>query len=205
MWISFLQGLSFATAPLLSFGPFKIFVLSQALQQGWRRSLPLALAPLAADSLIILLVWLVLRQLPDWSVNTLRLTGGLFYIYLAYGLIQSAREPLRTEALERASRRTFWQAITAIWVTPQAYINWSLIGVPALLVYAEQSSWHVLAFLFGFYLLFLVGLAVQIIVVGQAGKVSPRANTYLLYGGALFLVGFGVFLLWNGSANLLNL
>lgn len=205
MWVALLQGISFATAPLLSVGPFKIFVLSQALRQGWRRSLSLALVPLLADIPVIILIWLVLRQLPDWSVNTLRLAGGLFYVYLAYALVRSARQQVSEDVLASAPRRTFRQAITAIWVNPAVYINWSIIGVPALLGYAAQSSWHMGAFLLGFYLLWVGGLALQIILVGQAGKFGSQANTHIIVvAAALFLVGFGIYQFWIGATNLLN-
>lgn len=204
MWIALLQGISFATAPLLSFGPFKIFVFSQALQQGWRRSLPLALVPLLADIPVIILIWLVLRQLPGWSINGLRMAGGLFYIYLAYTLSRNMRRQANPNILANAPRRTFWQAITAVWVTPQVYINWSIIGVPALLGYAAQSTWYMSGFLLGFYLLWVGGLALQIVLVGQAGKVSSQANTHLIVAAALFLAGFGLYQFWVGAANLLG-
>ncbi len=204
MWVALLQGFSFATAPLFSFSPFKIFVFSQTLQQGWRRSLPLAFVPLLADIPVVIFIWLILRQLPAWSVNTLRMTGGLFYIYLAYGLIRNARKQVSAVVLASAPRRTFGQAITAVWVSPQIYINWSIIGVPALLAYAGQSTWHMVAFLLGFYLLFVGGLAMQILLVGQAGKFSARANIYIIAVAALLLVGFGVYQFWIGATNLLN-
>jgi len=205
MWIAFLQGISFATAPLLAFSPFKIFVFSQALQNGWRRSLPLAFAPLLADIPVVLLLWMVLRQLPAWSIDMLRLTGGLFYIYLAYSIVRRAQQPVQADkVLANAPRRTFGQAIMAVWVSPQIYINWSIIGIPALLAYAAQSPWYMVAFLLGFYLFWVGGLALQIMVVGQAGKISSNANTYIVVVAALLLVGFGLYQLWLGATNLLG-
>jgi threonine/homoserine/homoserine lactone efflux protein len=204
MWLALLQGISFATAPLLAFSPFKVFVFSQALQQGWRRSLPLALVPLLADIPVILLLWVALRQLPAWSVDLLRMTGGLFYVYLAYSVVRKARQPVRENVLANAPHRTFGQAITAVWVSPQIYINWSIIGIPALLGYAAQSPWHMVAFLLGFYLLWVGGLALQIMLVGQAGKISPHANTYIVGIAAFLLVGFGLYQFWLGITNLLG-
>ena len=204
MWIALLQGFSFATAPLLSFGPVKSLVFSQARRQGWRRSLPLALVPLLGDIPIIILIWLVLRQLPDWSVNALRIGGGLFYVYLAYGLIRNSRQQLSEEVFESAPRRTFGQAITAIWVTPQVYINWSIIGVPAILGYAVQSTRHVVGFLTGFYVIWIGGLALQIILIGQAGKLSSQANRYLIFIAALLLVAFGIYQFSIGATAVFN-
>lgn len=204
MWISLLHGISFAVLPLSSLSPFKIYVLSQALRQGWRRSLPLALAPLIADIPVILLIWLVLSQLPAWSLNVLRLLGGLFYAYLAYRLVRRTREPEPEEVLQDVPRRTFREAIVAVWLSPTVYINWSSIGVPALLSYGAESTWYAIGFLAGFYVLWVGGLAAQIFLVGQAGKYSAKVNTVVLVAAALFLAGFGAYQIWIGLTNLIR-
>jgi threonine/homoserine/homoserine lactone efflux protein len=204
MWLALLHGVSFATAPLLSFGPFKIFVLSSAVDQGWRKSLPLALAPLIADAPIIVLVWFILNQFPDWTINGLRILGALFYVYLAVGLIRRSNRSIDAEAVVDAPSRSFWQAITAIWISPQVYLNWSVIGVPALLAYAESSIAHVAAFLAGFYLLWVCGLAAQIVIFGQVGKVNQNATRMVLLGASLLLIGFAVYQGWLGVSNLLS-
>jgi threonine/homoserine/homoserine lactone efflux protein len=203
MLTALLQGISFGLAPLLSIGPFKIFVFSQALQRGWRRSIHLALVPLIADIPLILLLWLLIRALPPLSVDLLRLVGGGFYLYLAYRIVKGARREGGREALETAPRRTFLQAITAVWVTPAAYINWSTIGVPAILRYGEQSAGQLAAFLVGFYILWVGGLTLQIYVVGAAGNLNRRANLLLVYAAAALLVWFGVYQFWIGIQNLL--
>ena len=74
--------------------------------------------------------------------------------------------------------------------------------MPALLAYAAQSNWYVVGFLAGFYGLFVGGLALQIILVGQAGKLSSQANGYVIAGAALLLVGFGLYMFWIGATNL---
>src|SRR5574341_1836765 len=198
MWLALLEGVSFAMAPLLSISPFKLFVLSAALHQGWRKSLPLALTPLIADIPIILLIWLTLQQVPDVALDVLHIIGGLFYIYLAVGLIRRANRTVDVRTIADSPQRSFWQAITAIWITPQVYINWSEIGVPALLAYSEQSPWHETAFLAGFYALWVTGLAAQIIIFGQAGKLNQTATHYLAIAASLLLVGFGVCQCWLG-------
>ncbi len=203
MIVIFLHALSLATLPLLSFGPFKIFVLSQALQIGVKRSLPLALTPLVADIPVILLVWLVLRQLPQQAIHWLQISGGLFFFYLAYVLFGHMRQmQLSTEAVARAPNRTFWQAIVAIWISPQVYLNWTAVGVPALLTYSAQSAWHGAAFLLFFYLLWIGGLSLQIVVFGQAGKISGQLNSYLATVGSLLLIGFGIYQIWLGIMGL---
>lgn len=205
MIIIFLHSLSLATTPLLGFGPFKIFVLSQALQHGWRRSLPLALTPLVADIPVILFVWLVLRQLPDQAIDVLRITGGVFFFYLAYILFRNARQMwVVDETVASVPNRTFWQAILAIWISPQVYINWTAIGIPALLGYIEQTIWRGAAFLGMFYILWIGGLAAQIILFSQAGKINTQVNTFVIILASLLLVGFGVYQIRVGASGLIG-
>jgi len=204
MTVIFLHALTLATVPLLSFGPFKIFVLSQALQNGLRRSLPLAFTPLVADIPVILLVWLVLRQLSEQTINVLQISGGLFFFYLAYVLFRNMRRTqVSTEVLVNAPHRTFGQAIVAIWISPQVYLNWTAVGVPALLTYSAESVWHGLAFLLFFYLLWIGGLSLQIVLFSQAGKVNEQLNSYLAIIGSLLLIGFGVYQIWLGITGLI--
>jgi threonine/homoserine/homoserine lactone efflux protein len=205
MSVIFLHSLSFAITPLFTFGPFKIFVLSHALQRGWRRALPLALTPLMADIPVILLVWLVLRQLPERAIDVLRITGGLFFFYLAYVLYRNARRMGAVdERVASTPNRTFWQAVLSIWISPQVYVNWTAIGIPALLGYSEQSLWHGIAFLISFYTLWIGGLAVQIILFGQAGKINMQANNTFIIAASLLLVGFGLYQIWLGVTRLLS-
>jgi len=203
MWLALVHGASFATAPLLSLSPFKVFVLSSSLQKGWRHSLPLALAPLIADIPVIVLLWLILRQMPGEAVRMLRIVGGGFYVYLAIGLIRNSTRIVDSDAVRNTERRSFWQAITAIWVTPQVYINWSLIGIPALMAQADESVSNAAAFLLGFYFVWVGGLAVQITVMSQAGRLDPNITRLLMTAGGLILIGFGVYQVWIGARGLL--
>jgi len=84
------------------------------------------------------------------------------------------------------------------------YINWSVIGVPALLGYAEQSVAHAVVFLIGFYLVWVGGLAVQIWLVGQADRVLDTRTVYLVYGGSTLLIGFGIYQILLGLSNLMG-
>lgn len=205
MIITFLHALSLAVTPLLSFGPFKIFVLSQALQNGWRRTLRLALTPLVADIPVIITVWLLLNQLPEEAIHVLQVAGGIFFIYLATVLFRKARVArVSAETLSDAPDHSFRQAVISIWITPQVYISWAVIGVPALLSYSEQSVWQALAFLVFFYLIWVGGLALQIILFGKLGTINRQANEIVVTIASIFLVGFGIYQIWIGATTLLN-
>jgi len=203
MLVALLHGVSFATAPMLSFGPFKIFVLSSSLRDGWRGTLRLALVPLVADIPVIGLLWFLIGSLSASMLNLLRIAGALFYIYLAYSLHRNAQRKVSQERLQQTGQRTFWQAVTAVWITPQVYINWATIGIPALILYSNQSTVQALSFLVGFYGLWIPGLAAQIILTSMAGRVNQAATRILVGGGALLLLVFAAYQIWLGFTGLL--
>ncbi|MEX1143224.1 MAG: LysE family transporter [Anaerolineales bacterium] len=204
MLVAFLHGMSFSVAPILSIGPFKIFVLSSALELGWRRTLILALTPLIADIPVILAIWLLLSQLPTGFVEMLKILGGGFYIYLAATLIRRALRPPEHVSQAGQVKHAFAQAILAIWITPNIYLNWSIVGVPALLSYADQSLAAAVTFLFGFYVVWILGLGLQIFLAGQAGQISAQAPKALVHAGSLLLASFGLLQIWDGLAAILR-
>jgi threonine/homoserine/homoserine lactone efflux protein len=67
MLIYLIQGVTFGFAAVVQPGPFQTYLMSQALNHGWRRTLPAALAPLISDGPIILLTLLVLSQTSLWQ------------------------------------------------------------------------------------------------------------------------------------------
>lgn len=64
-------------------GPFLTYVISQTLKCGWQRTLPMAFAPMISDGPVAALILIFLVNLPTWMEPALRMTGGLFLLYLA--------------------------------------------------------------------------------------------------------------------------
>src|SRR5262245_41947045 len=85
------QGLSLGFSAAVSPGPFTAFLLSQTALGGWRRSLPIAFAPLVSDAPIVAVVLLLLTQLPGWFIRVIEIAGGLLLLYLARGAFDSVR------------------------------------------------------------------------------------------------------------------
>ncbi len=80
MFLYFLQGVALALPSTVVPSPLKVFLISEALTNGWRRTLPACFAPLITDGPIIILALLVLTQTPDWFLNMLRVLGGFFIL-----------------------------------------------------------------------------------------------------------------------------
>lgn len=62
------QGAVYGFAAAVQPGPFLAYLISQTLRNGWRRTLPVVLAPLLSDGPIIVLVLFVLSRIDRKSV-----------------------------------------------------------------------------------------------------------------------------------------
>lgn len=194
----FAQGFLLGGAAAAQPGPFQAFLLSLVLRNGWARSLPAAFAPLISDGPIIVLVLFVLTRLPEWGLHALRIAGGLFLLYLAWGAFKSFREEMATtEALEPEPRGVLKAALMNA-LSPNPYIYWSTITGPILIDAWQQSPGHAVAFLLGFYGALVGGCMLLITLFAAAGKLDPRVSRGLALFSAVALLAFGLFQLFTG-------
>lgn len=129
-----LQGLALGLTAAASPGPFQTYLISQALTGGWRRSAPIAFAPLISDPPIILAILLFLNQLPPQFLQIISLVGGLFVLYMAWGLWKSWRIGAG-EATEEAGppRGGVLRGVLMNTLSPGPYTFWTLVCGPLLL------------------------------------------------------------------------
>jgi threonine/homoserine/homoserine lactone efflux protein len=202
----FVQGLALGFSASATPGPFMAYLISQSLRNGWRRTLIAAFAPLLSDTPIIALVLLILTHLPGWFLAALKVAGGLFILYLAWGAYASFRqadEELAAALEPEAGRQSVLHAALMNLLNPNPYIFWGTVGGPILL-----EGWRLApalggAFLIGFYLLLIGGLILLVIGFGMLGQVSPRVSRVLSGVSALVLLAFGGYQLASGIAALL--
>jgi threonine/homoserine/homoserine lactone efflux protein len=200
-----LQGVGYGFAAAVQPGPFQTYLISQTLSRGWRRALPIALAPLISDGPIIALMLLVLSQVPAWLQRALYVASGLFFFYLAYGAFTSWRdfelEEMPADAPSRhdaSARHSVLKAAMMNAVSPGPYLFWGLVGAPILLDAWRQAPPLVIGFLLGFYATIVASLAGIILLFGTARQLGPRVTRALLGISALALLGFGFYQLWLG-------
>lgn len=204
MLIFFLKGLTFALPPIAAPSPFKLFLLSHALEHGWRRTLPASLAPLVGDIPIIVLVLMVLTQMPDGFLMVIRLIGGFFILYIALRIVRSMRiDQNKLIAEQHTAGGTFFKAIGLIWLNPNPYIFWSLIGGPVFLEGYAQSPWAGAGFIAGFYIVWISALTTLTIIFDRVGRISPKINKGIGVVATVGLVVFGVYQIWTGAAQVL--
>jgi threonine/homoserine/homoserine lactone efflux protein len=194
-----LQGVGYGFAAAAQPGPSQTYIISQCLSRGWRRTLPMALAPLLSDGPIIALSLLALSRLPDWWQRFLHITSGLFLLYLAYGAFLSWRRFDATE-LTAAQPPTHGvlKATLMNALSPGPYLFWSLVTGPILLAGWRQAPAAGFGFLIAFYATMVASRTAIILIFGMARRLGARITHTLLGVSAIALLGFGIYQLVLG-------
>lgn len=178
-------------------GPFQAFLLSRTLMSGWRRTLPVCLAPLLSDLPVALLALLVLGQLGGTAQHVLRTGGGLLLVYLA---VRGVRAPgtRPAEPPGGATPRSIVEAALVNLLNPNPYIAWALVLGPALVSAWSRGPGHAAAFVVSFYAVMFAANAVFVLLVGTAHFLDARWQRRLVVASALLLGVLGAILLALG-------
>ena len=199
MWAYLIQGIGYGFAAAVQPGPFQTYLISQTLRNGWRQTLPAALAPLMSDGPIIILTLVVLSHVPVWLQRFLYIAGGLFILYLAYSAFVAWRNFDEAGVVTHsAGRQSAVRAAMMNALSPGPYIYWSLVTGPILLVGWRQAPAMGLGFLVSFYATMVLSLSATIVVFGTARQLGPKVNRAFLGVSAIALAGFGMYQLWLG-------
>ena len=83
---SLLQGSAFGLTAGATPGPLQTYMISETLSGGWKRSFPLIFVPILSDAPAIIITTFILKQFPSWLLQIISLVGGVFVLYLAWGL-----------------------------------------------------------------------------------------------------------------------
>jgi len=195
------QGIGYGFAGAAQPGPFQTFLVSQTLKNGWRRTMPCALAPLITDGPIIVLVLVVLSRVPPSMQRWLHLLSGLFILYLAWKAYTHWRKAKAATGTARESPvQSLLKAVVMNFISPGPYIFWSLVAGPALLEGWRELPVIGVAFLVSFYFSLLGTFAATVLIFGTAAHLGPRVNRVMSGACALALAGFGIYQLWLAAS-----
>lgn len=188
-----LQGIGYALSAAFTPGPFKAFLLGEALRSGFRRALPLALCPLISDAPIVVLVLAALTWVPGWLIDALHLAGGAFLMYMAFRFFAAFRAGTVTRVPEVApARNALWQGVAINATGPGPWLFWStLIGPIALRGWAESPATGAV-FVGAFYATFVAGLAGLIAVFAAARRLGTDFTRWLTLASAILMLFFGL-------------
>lgn len=199
MLLYVIQGIGYGFTAAAQPGPFQTFIISQTLSRGWRRTLPMALAPLISDGPIIVLMVLVLSRMPDWLQRALYVVSGLFILYLAYSAFAAwHRFDSAAPATTQPGSHSLLKAATMNAVSPGPYLFWGLVTGPILVSGWRQAPAAGIGFLAGFYATMIAGIAAIIVLFGTARQLGPKLTRIMLGISALALLGFALYQLWMG-------
>jgi threonine/homoserine/homoserine lactone efflux protein len=193
----FVLGFPNAAVP----GPFQAYLLFQTMKNGWKRTLPVALAPLLSDGPIIVLVLFTLSRLGQQTLGGIQMVGAGFVFYLAYGAYRSFRaasDNPKELADPIPSNHGVLKGALMNALNPAPYIFWGAVGGPILLEGFKDESGGGIAFLIGFYGTLVGGFAVLIWFFGTVGQLGPGVRKILSAVSALALFLFGMWQLTGG-------
>jgi threonine/homoserine/homoserine lactone efflux protein len=198
-----LQGLTLGVSAAATPGPFQAYLIAQSARKGWRRSIPIAFAPIISDGPIIILVLVILSQIAELFLQIVQLAGGVFILYLAWGAIRSYQQA-PTDIIEQPGEadQSLIKAALMNSLSPGPWLFWSLITGPILIAGWRQSPGHGIAFLGGFYCAIIAANALLIVLFARASQIGPKVGKTLVGLSALALLGFGIYQLSAGVLSL---
>lgn len=196
MWTYLILGGGIGLSAALQPGPLQAFYFAKVAEQGWKRTLPAALAPLISDGPIILVSLLLLRRVPEHFQTWLQLGGGFLLLYYAWSTFRSWQTPPEeNHARSSSAPKTVLQAALINLLNPNPYLGWSLVMGPALLSAWSEQPVYLVGLLLTFYAL-LIGISLLIItLLGTTNLLVEKKKQGLLLISSLVLAGLGLYTL----------
>ena len=207
MFSNLIIGSGYALSAGLQPGPLQAFFLAKVTEQGWRRALPAAFAPLISDGPIALISILLLNSLPTSFRYWLQLAGGFLLLYFAWNAYQNHTGTMEAfdKNIDGSQPKTIFQAALINLLNPAPYLGWSLIMGPAVISAWETAPGNALTLLLAFYITMISISLILIYLMGRALLLSPAAGRTLSLVSALLLVGLGVYFLYQAGGHLTGL
>ena len=199
----FIFGISYAFACVVQPGPFQVFLFSQSLINGWRKTIPLVFAPLMSDLPIIILVLLVLTKVPNEVLLILQCFGGVFLLYLAFNAYKTWRNFDQNVNQEISPQQNIFKAVMINLLNPNPYLGWSLVMGPLLIKGWSENPVYGIILLIGFYssmIIYSMGMVVLFAAARNFGQKVIRISV----GISVFAFAiFGLYQLWSGITEFL--
>jgi threonine/homoserine/homoserine lactone efflux protein len=195
-----IPAITYGFAAAVTPGPLCMYLISQAVTTGWRRTVPAAFSPLISDGPVAALVLVVLSRIPAGVVQYLRILGGIFILYLAIGAWRSWRDfNDRGESVPDQSKpNNLWKAAVVNWLNPNVYIGWSIILGPIVLNGWHRSPATGIASILSFYATMIGTMILIIVLFAAARALGPKVRRHMVGLSSLGLAYLGFYQLWLG-------
>jgi threonine/homoserine/homoserine lactone efflux protein len=199
MSVYWITGLTFGFAAAVTPGPLLTYLISQTLNNGWRRTLPAVFSPLITDGPIAVLILLILSHVPASLIGFLQLAGGIFIFYLAYGAFKAWRVyDIKKTVSVQSIRQNVLKAAIVNWLNPNPYLGWSLVIGPLLLKGWRETPINGIILLLSFYGIMFAGMTAIIMLFHAARNLGPKVNRAMIGLSAAALACFGLYQWWSG-------
>lgn len=194
-----LQGAALGLSAAMLPGPFRAFIVSEAARRGWRRTLPVALAPLLSDGPVLVLVFLLVSRFPDPLLQLLRVAGGVFVGYLAYGAVRAlVRGPPADEGYGGVLKGAVLNLLN-----PNPWLFWGLVGAPIVVGAWQAAPQHAIGFMAAFYGVMVAATGAMIVLFGSAAGWGRSFRRVLMVVSVVALAAFALIQVAVGLARLL--
>lgn len=204
MLAELIPAVAYGFAGAVTPGPLLMFLLSQAVSNGWRRTLPATFSPLITDGPVAVLVLAVLSQVPPDLIHYLRLVGGAFILYLALGAWRAWRRFNPEKAIQAESNpKSLLKAVVVNWLNPNLYLGWSVILGPMVLGVWRRSPATGFGLIAAFYATLIVTMIALVLVFAAARVLGSRIQRILIACSSAALALLGFYQLWIGSTALI--
>jgi threonine/homoserine/homoserine lactone efflux protein len=195
-----LPGITFGFAAAVQPGPLALYLISQTLRTGLRKTMPAIFSPLVTDGPIAVLCLFILSKLPLNLIQYIQLAGGVFILYLAFRALVAWKNFSETVTIPGpSSRRTFFNAVVVNFLNPGPYLGWSLVIGPLFLKGWKINPVDGIVLLAGFYLTIIIVMAAMILLFHLARERGPRLQRALIGLSSIFLALFGIYQLVTGG------
>ena len=203
MMFYLVYGVTFGLAATVQPGPFLTFIISQTLQNGWRKTLPAAFAPVLTDGPIAVFAIFALSHFPSIWLQWLRVAGGIFIIYLSWNAFKTWKNYSFNIDIQHVSgKKSLLQAAVVNALNPGPYLGWSLVMGPLLLKGWSESSLNGIALIAGFYGTMVTCLAGIILLFHFARNLGSQVNRAMIGLSSMALAVFGLYQLVVGLNNI---
>ena len=197
------RSIGFGFSAGINPGPLQTFLISTTLSRGWRSGMVVTFAPIISDAPIVVLMTVLLHNMPDSAARVIQIIGGLFVLWLAWNSWKALRagQLIGSQVTAEApvgGGRTLAQAVAMNMLNPNPYIYWGTVTGPILIAGLEQSVWHGVTFLLGFYGVFWCINVVIVLAFDRLRRLDEKVTRRALLLSILVLALLGVVLLKEG-------
>jgi threonine/homoserine/homoserine lactone efflux protein len=195
------QAIGFGFASAVSPGTLQTLIINETLTHGWRRSLPIVFAPLISDIPVLALTLFILGQLPDSVLRIIQIAGGVFILYLAWGMFRELRAEIVTSNSDVSAPTAagmLRKSVTLNLLNPMPYIFWGTIMGPIARQAWTESPIAAVAFMIGFYVTMIGMFALFVGIIHQARRLDDKFVRVLRGIAVVVMFALGMLVLKSG-------